>query len=391
MEMDLTQVSQMLKFLDEERQRDKAIIAALQERLEIQAEQLARQEEQLAALQGTVAGVEAVLTRATEFTRTVEQFKAEIDRMLDDREEKRRKEQRDAERARQLEVGALKDEVSRLTEQWQRVRMDEFLASLQAEDRRLNEVLQRVEGTIGDLGKRSEDRVQTVTYLEEQRRADNRRIASLEADTTELRKRAEASDARLLLFEEALRKEATRIDQGLGQIKEFGKAFEEMRVADFRRAQQFKKWTDQAEELRQEIERLREERQRFLDQYQQARKALDGVEAFQARMDTRQNEVAEMQRLAEDRLKRQWEEWQAASEKEHRRRQLEFEEAGRRQQRTNKEHDERLKALEERATGQGGGVVELCETLSAQARASVEALQEQLSKLQEIARTVKES
>ena len=45
--------------------------------------------------------------------------------------------------------------------------------------------------SVSDLSKRSDDRVQAVTYLEEQRRADNRRIAELESETVELRRRLE--------------------------------------------------------------------------------------------------------------------------------------------------------------------------------------------------------
>ncbi|HHH41799.1 MAG TPA: hypothetical protein ENK56_07310, partial [Chloroflexi bacterium] len=203
MTMDLTQASQMLKWLDEERRKDKALISALQERLETQARQLTRQEEQLTALQETVAGLEALMARVTEFAQTVEQFKAEVGQMLDQRDEQRRKEQREIERGRQLEIGALRDELARLAEGQRPIpRLEESLAATQAEQRRLNEMVQKLETAVADLDKRSEDRVQSVIYLEEQRRADNRRIAALEVETTELRKRLEATSAKLPLLEE---------------------------------------------------------------------------------------------------------------------------------------------------------------------------------------------
>jgi len=391
MTMDLTQVSQMLKWLDEERRKDKAIISALQERLEIQAQQLARQEEQLAALQATVAGMEALMSRVTEFTQTVEQFKAEVGRMLDQRDEQRRKEQREAERGRQLEIGAIKDEIARLSEDVRRaLRLEESLAAMQVEEQRLNESLQRLEGAVADLGKRSEDRVQAVTYLEEQRLADNRRIASLEAETTELRRRAESADAKLLLLEETIQKERARVDQGLATLKGFEKVVEELRVADFRRQQQFKKWSGQAEEVRQEIERLREERQQFIAQHQQVKRAMEALEAFQSRLETRQGEVAEMQRLAEDRLKRQWEEWQAAREKDRRRWELEVEERWKRQERTNKEHAARLKQLQDQTSLNRQHIQVIQEAALTYAHAALESSQSRAEELQERFRTVRE-
>ncbi|HIE38658.1 MAG TPA: hypothetical protein EYP77_06265 [Anaerolineae bacterium] len=392
MTMDLTQVSQMLKWLDEERRKDKTIIASLQERLESQTQQLARQEEQLAGLQETVAGLEALMARVTEFAQTVEQFKAEVGRMLDRRDEQRRKEQREAERSRQLEIGALKDEMAHLTEATRQItRLGESLEAVQAEGRRLNEMLQRLESAVADLGKRSDDRIQTVTYLEEQRRADNRRIAALEAETTELRKRAEATDAKMLLLEETVQRQRARLEEGLKPIQEFEKVVEEMRVADFRRSQMMKKWEGQAQEIRQEMERLQAERQQFTEQYQRAKRALEGLEAFQDRLKARQNEVAEMQRLAEDRLKRQWEEWQAGWDKEYRRWELEVEERWKRQERTNKKHAARLEKLQEQAAVLWQHIQANQEALLARAHLILETSQSWIEDLQERIQAVRDS
>ncbi len=166
MAMDPTQTSQMLKWLDDERRKDRATIAALQERLEGQATVIARQEEQIAALQKSVGALETLLTRITEFTQTVEQIRVEVGQMLDKRDEQRRKEQREAERTRQLEVGAIKDEISRLAEEARAIpRLDERLGMVQTEARRLNENVQRIDAALLDLSKRTEDRLQALVYL----------------------------------------------------------------------------------------------------------------------------------------------------------------------------------------------------------------------------------
>jgi chromosome segregation ATPase len=334
--MEQSQVDQMLKWLDEERRKDKALIAALQERVELQAQQLARQEEQLTTLQETTARLEALLSRVTGFTETVEQVKTDVVQMLDQRDERWRKEQRESERSHQLEISALRDEMARLQEQVRAIqRLEEGLTGMQAESRRLNEALQKLEIAIADLSKRSEERVQTVVYLEEQRRADNRRIASLEADSTDLRKRIEGMSSKVAVLEEMVQKQRSRIEEGLKPIKEFEKVVEELRVADFRRNQAVKKWEGQVEAIRAEFERLQAERQQFIQEHQDVKRALERLETFQSRLETRQNEVAEMQRMAEERLKRQWEEWQAGREKEHRHWELAQEERWKQQERTN--------------------------------------------------------
>lgn len=344
--MELTQLSQMVQWLDEERRKDKALIASLQEQVKLQAQQLAQQQELIAALQRTVAGMEVLVSQVTGFAPALEGLKAEVGRMLELREEQWRKEQRESDRARQLEIGALKDEIARVADGLRSIsRLEESLAALQAETRRLYENQQRLETVAADLKQQAEDRAATVVYLEEQRRADNKRITALEAELLELRRRIETTDAKMLLLEEAVQKQKRYLEEGLRPIKEFEKLVEELRVADFRRNQEVKKWAGQAEEVRTELERLREERQRFMEQYQRAQRALDALTALQTRLETRQNETAEMQRLAEERLKRQWEEWQDAQEKARRNWEVSAEERWRQQERLNATLTKRLDAL----------------------------------------------
>ncbi|MCX8066295.1 MAG: hypothetical protein N3B68_00480 [Anaerolineae bacterium] len=344
--MELSQLSQMVQWLDEERRKDKALIAALQEQVRLQAQQLAQQQEQIIALQRAVAGIEPLLSQIPGIYQALEGLKAEVGRMLELREEQWRKEQREADRTRQLEIGALKDEIARVAEGLRPIpRLEESLAALQAEAIRLHESQQRMEVALSDLKKQAEDRAAVLVYLEEQRRADNKRIAALEMELPELRRRIEATDAKLPLLEEAVQKQKRYLEEGLKPIKEFEKVVEELRIADFRRNQEVRKWAGQAEEVRAELERLREERQRLIEIHPQVRRALDNLGAFQTRLETRQNEIAEIQRLAEERLKRQWEEWQTAQEKARRNWEISAEERWRQQERFNATVSKRLDRL----------------------------------------------
>ena len=70
-EMELTQALQTLKWMDEERRRDKAVIAALEERIQLQDHGLAQQATQIQELRTALAGVQGVLSRVTEFEQMV--------------------------------------------------------------------------------------------------------------------------------------------------------------------------------------------------------------------------------------------------------------------------------------------------------------------------------
>jgi chromosome segregation ATPase len=336
MTMDLTQISQMVKWLDEERRKDKAAIAALQERLETQEEQFSRIDEQLASLKETLASYKVLPGRIAKFTDSLERLQLELTNMISSRDEQHRKEHREMERSRQLEIGALRDEISRVAGEIRPIpRLEERIGVVAAENSRINETVQRLNGVVTDQGKRFEDRLQAVVYLEEQRRADHQRIVEMEKIWPEIHKRVETVAAKLPLLEDALPKLKSRLEEGLKPIKEFETVVEELRVADFRRNQEVKKWAGQAAEVREEIARVREERQGFLEDYRDVQDALKQVEEFTGRLEIRQNEALERQRLTEERIKRQWEEWQTKQEKSRRNWEVGEEERWREQTRFN--------------------------------------------------------
>ncbi len=344
--MDLTQASQMVKWLDEERRKDKTLIAALQERLEGQAQQITRLESQLATLQQTVAALGVLPNRINDVGQGTEKLRLEIVHMLEQRDEQYRREKRELEQGRQLETGALRDEIKQIGEAIRTLpRLDERITAGQAESQRLNETLQRLGVTVTDLSTRTEERLQAVVYLEEQRRADHQRIVAIEKETPEMRKRIESFGVKIPPLEEAIQKQRIRLEEGLKPIKEFEKVVAELQAADFRRNQDVKKWSAQADEIHAEMERLREERQRFLIDYRDVQEALKRLEAFQARLETRMNELSEIQRVTSERMKRQWEEWQTAQEKDRRNWEVSMDERWREQRTTNERHHKRLEAL----------------------------------------------
>lgn len=345
--MELSQATQMLKFLEEERRKDKAVVAVLQEQAKSREEQLSQQAAQIQDLQTTLAGLQSLVSQVAGFEQTVSSYKNELVFLLEQREDVWKRDRTETARLREIEMKGIVDQLSQLDKQIRSLpNYDDERQARQIEDQRLNDAVQRLEIAVADLSKRSDDRVQAVTYLEEQRRADNRRITELEPDVVELRKRIEAQAAKLPLLEEGIQKYKPRIDEAVSQIKEFEKPIEEMRVAEFRREQAVKKYLDQGEQVQQELEKWRAQTQRFMEQHQLTKRGLEKLEGFQARQEKRQNEVAEMQRLAEDRAKRQWEEWQTEQDKKQKKSQIIMDEQWKGQKKVNRELVRRFPPIE---------------------------------------------
>ncbi|MCX7680994.1 MAG: hypothetical protein N2508_03335 [Anaerolineae bacterium] len=348
--MDLSQALQTLRWMDEERRKDKALIAALQERLQLQEQQLAQQAAQIQELRVALSGVQGVLSRVTDFEQMVANFKTELLLQMDQRDEARRKETTESERVRRMEYESLVTNMHRLEKELRVLpRYDEELKALRAENQRLNEALQLLSTDVADLGKRAEEQLRLSTYLEEQRRADNRRLTELENDYAELHRWVGTIDKRFLPLEDAIQKQRARIDAAIEATKKYEQPIEELRISDFQREQKMKQYLDQAEQVAREMERLRTQTQGFIEQQQEVKRALSALEKFKVRIERRQDDMAEKQRLNEEQMQRRWEEWQAAQAKEQKKRDVLSEEKWRQQEQFNSELTKRLDKLVSRS------------------------------------------
>ena len=330
--MDLTQAMQTLKWLDEERRKDKALIATLQERVQNQERQLAQQAAQIQELQDALSAVNSTMAKVTEFEQLVASYRDELILQMEQRDATRRRELAESDRLRRLEYEAVTTHLNRLEKDMRVLpRYDEEINGLRTENQRLGELIQGMTLEVADLRKRSDDRAQAVSYLEEQRRADNRRIVDLEKESSALRQRVEGLAAKLPLLEDSIKKQRARIEDAIQETKKYEKPIEELRISDFQREQKMRQYLEQGELVAKELERIRAQTQGFTEQQQLVKRSLATLEKFKTRIERRQDELAERQRMNEEQMQKRWEEWQAARLKEQKKQSVEIEERWRQQ------------------------------------------------------------
>jgi chromosome segregation ATPase len=266
---------------------------------------------------------------------------------LEQRDETWRKERDEAKRLRRLEHEAMKEHLSRLEKELRVLpRYSEQMSAIQAEEQRLTGKLQSLEVGVADSDKRLEDSMKTVSYLEERRLADHRRVTEVEHEIPELHTKVDTLTQKFSLLEQGAQKQQSRIDEAMQELKRFEKPIEELRIADFQREQKMQQYTDQGAEVAQELERLREQTHGFIERKQEARRALEALEKTKTRIERRQDEVAEKQRVAEARFAREWEEWRTGRAKELKKREMVIEQRWQEQGRTDVKQESRLETLE---------------------------------------------
>ncbi len=325
--MDLTQLSQMVNWLDEEHRRDRTEIARLQQRLESQTSDLIDQARRIQELEGRLAATQAQFTRFGQIDSSIENTKQELITLVERGEEARSQGQRELERARLSDREVLAREISEVRRELPRIgRLEEAIDARALEDSRLSELIMGVRNQISGLAKEIEERTRQIPFLAEQRTSDTKRIAQLQQDTVELFKRIESQVGRMAVLEEGIRKvdaAQEKLPPIVDNIREQQASFmERIRSSLSERDQQLSRWQEVIDEQKTTMSQIYERVQGFSQQIETGRRTVQEMQEFKDLILREQSQVQELQRLAEERIRREMDEFREENDKRRRKEEL---------------------------------------------------------------------
>lgn len=348
--MDLAQIAQMVNWLDEEHRRDRAEIARLQQRLEAQSSDIIEQARRIQELEGRLAATQTHLSRFTQVEQAIQNAKVELVGMVERGDEGRVQAQRELERARLSDREMLAREIGEVRRELPRIsRLEEAIEIRAVEDDRLSELIMGVRNQIGGLAKEIEERTRQIPFLAEQRTSDTKRIAQLQQETVELFKRSEATAGRLPILEEGIRKATAEVEKYpaiLDNLREQQIQFmEKIRSTVVDREQVLSRWKETIDEQKTVVSQAYERVQSFAQQIDISRRAVQEMQEFKDMILREQAQVQELQRLAEERGRREMDEFREDYEKKRRKAELRQEHLWSEQDKFNREVFERFPPL----------------------------------------------
>ncbi len=318
--MDLAQAARMIEWLDEERRRDRGMIALLEERIAQQSELMTQLVRRLDGLEGEQSSMRTTFIPTTREGEITEQLRTEFQQILEGVESKRLMTEREAERRTDLsresaarmvrELGDRADKLERAIEELPaaRVERDRVAAALAA-------VQQRVE----DLAKKFEEPERRVTFLEEQRRQDSRRISDIQSELPEIQKEIDGSRPKMDAIENMVLRNEKRILElqtaERDRREELQQFIDQQTLLHQQRDQQVADLTRSFGEYDEDMRRYMERFETWAETYRQMKKIVEDFERIAERLGRRINEVAEMQRLSEERFRQEWNDWLADDQK----------------------------------------------------------------------------
>jgi chromosome segregation ATPase len=318
--MDANQTERMIEWLDEERRRDRATIARLEERLNQQQEFMETMTRRQGALESDHASMRTAYLPVGRDTDLMELMRNEQHQQLEAIEARRLTAERESERRAEVardtiarpiremaeRIEALEDAITELP--GARVERDRFAAALAGLQQRLDEV-----------AKRLDDPDRRLTFLEEQRRQDLRRLAELQTELPDLQKRVDGIKPKLELLEEMTLHNEKRVLELQNQERERRDELQQFIDQQTLLVQQRdQKIEDVMRGVGQYDEVMSHNMERFeswAEAYRQMKQVIDDFSRISERLDRRINEVAEMQRLSEERFRTEWNAWNADDQK----------------------------------------------------------------------------
>ncbi len=315
--MDINQLSTIVQYLDEERRKDRTTIIQLQERVDTLLRENESRSRYAQALESQLSELRQQLQKTMGWTSVVEQVRAEFTQVIERIEDQRSKNERESARVRQIEIESL---VRQLNEQKKEVkpyaRYAEEIDSGRQEDLRLNEAINRVQSQLIDMDRRIDLPGPAISYLEEQRRQDVKRITAVEQDLPDIRKRIEQFPPQIQLLDEAIRRKQIELEEAAKLLEAQSQVIESQRVADIRRERQFAEYAETVERLKERADAVAAQITGFVQMREEVRRAITEIPPVLERFEVRLNETTEIQRDNEARAKRQADEFRDALEKE---------------------------------------------------------------------------
>ncbi len=318
--MDVNQIAKMIEWLDEERRRDKATIATLEERLAQQQDVIDQMQRRMNSVESdqTVMKQDSIpIQRERDI---MEQVRVEMRQLVESTESRRLTAEREAERRIELQRESIQRSVRDISEKQDKLEKQvTAISGLQTEGDRMTSAMRVLEQRVDDMLKKLEEPERRLAFLEEQRRTDARRLSEIETELPEQRKQMDAMRPKTTLIEDlAIRNERRIQEFGNGererreQIQQF---IDQQQLVMQQRDQQvddlMKRFTQHDDEMQKNIERF----EAWAQTYREMKRIIDDFNRIGDRLERRINEVAEMQRLSEERFRQEWNDWRDDDQK----------------------------------------------------------------------------
>ncbi len=318
--MEQEQIIKRLEWLDEERRKDKATITALQERLASYEGNLNVTKDQIKQLDTKVSKFSTIKARLDQFDGIMSQQRADLTRQIEDAEKGHEKADKEAETRRHMEVENLNKSIADLRKNLDVItELRKQVQSISDAETRFNRAITDLERKLEDSTRTADEVRHTGKMLEENRKQDVKRVSDMQGEVASVRKRVEEQRDKNEVNSDSIKHLDSRINELLAteaERKQSQRMFiEQQSLVQVERDRAWKEMQNRYEIFNKQATGLENTLQNLDEMNRAVKKSKETFDELNSRIERRINEVTEMQRLAEDRMRQEWVTFKADDQK----------------------------------------------------------------------------
>lgn len=318
--MEIEQILKRVDWLDDERRKDKNVLASLEERISFLAGNLPSYDKKIRELEGEIDRQSAKLAGIDRFEEALMQQRVENKHALSELEKDFHQRDEEAEKVRRVEIRALESDITEFKKELAPIA--ELKRSLQAridEDARLSRAIDEVRLKVEAIRRSEEEYTRTYRLLEDGRRQDSKKITDLEGEISALRKHVDDQRGKMELSSSSIRKVENRLNE-LSLVENErreaqAKFLEQQTLVQVERDREWKDWRTRFDAIESQASDVETSLQALDSTHRAVQRSQSELEQLNLKVDRRVNEMSEIQRLSEERFRQEWVTFKADDQK----------------------------------------------------------------------------
>lgn len=317
--MEFEQILKRLDFLDKQQREMKDALAALKESVASFETTVNAATKQIKTLGKQATEISPVMKRVEQFESMLSKQRADLVKLMDENEKSRTKSDKETAKRLQSDIGEVQKRLIQLKASFVPAEFRKQLKERADESQRIMNDIRGLRASIDETRRSSEDVRHTLLANEEARKNDLKRVADIQGELTALRKRIDENRDKSIIQSDTVRNIESRFAELLSSETERKQAqaafLDEQRIAQVDRDRGWKEWQEKFSAFQKDAEAIDQQTQKLEEALRGAKKAQENYLDINAKLERRINEVTEMQRLAEERLRQEWISFKADDQK----------------------------------------------------------------------------
>lgn len=318
--MEIEQIIKRVDWLDDERRKDKNLLASVEERLTSIEGNIPPLSQQLKDLGGEITRVTATLGRMDRFDEALLQNRIEVKQTFEEMDRQVKKREEEAEKVRRLEMRGVEANIVDLRKDISII--PDLKRGIQARSDdavRLEKEINETRARIETFRRSEEEYTRTYRLLEDGRRQDAKRLTDLQGEVAALRKHIDDQRGKNELVTTSLKKIEARLNEmstlEVERREAQEKFLENQALLQVERERVWKDWQARFETIERQTADIDTNLQTLDTTHRSVKRSQAILDELSIKVDRRVNEMAEIQRLSEERFRQEWVTFKADDQK----------------------------------------------------------------------------